>query len=135
MRHFILTLMVAAVAFSNVANAAVVIEDVQLRYGIGNRPSVIYGTFTNHSNAPVYLIKVDSPAFGRIEMHNHIHDGNIMRMRKIERITLPPYKAVSLKSGGLHLMAFQKAEQKDIQITFTFDNAPPQTLSVGVIGK
>lgn len=129
MRHFILALCLLGIATAH-AQAQIAIEDLHLRYGIGDRPSVIYATFTNHSHQPISLVGVSSPSFGRIELHNHLHEGNIMRMRKIERITLPPHKAIKLQTGGLHLMAFDRSEADAITLTFTFDNAPPQTLRV-----
>ena len=49
------------------------------------------------------LVEVSSPA-GMAEMHEMAMDGNVMRMRQVSAIELPPGKPVELKPGGLHLM-------------------------------
>jgi copper(I)-binding protein len=40
-------------------------------------------------------------------MHTHIREGDVMRMRPVPAIDLPPGQAVTLQPGGLHLMLIQ----------------------------
>lgn len=49
------------------------------------------------------LVEVKSSA-GTTEMHEMAMDGDVMRMRPVSVIDLPPGQPVELKPGGLHLM-------------------------------
>ena len=115
------------------AAADMAISDVKLHTGIGKRPSVAYARLENRNAAPDALIKVESPAFKRIELHTYKHaqDG-MMRMRRIKRIALPAGEAVKLRSGGHHLMlfGFRGETGSPVALTFTFADSPPQTINV-----
>ncbi len=50
------------------------------------------------------LLSATSPAATRVELHTHIRDGEVMRMRAVEAIEVPAGGAVTLAPGGLHLM-------------------------------
>jgi copper(I)-binding protein len=50
------------------------------------------------------LIGVTSPVAGTAEVHEMRMDGDIMRMRRITKLDLPPGQTVELKPGGYHLM-------------------------------
>jgi copper(I)-binding protein len=39
-----------------------------------------------------------------VEIHTHMRDGDVMRMRPVSGIDLPAGQAVTLQPGGLHLM-------------------------------
>jgi len=45
-----------------------------------------------------------SEVAGSTELHDMKMDGNVMRMRPIESLSLPPGQTVSLRPGGHHLM-------------------------------
>ena len=53
------------------------------------------------------LIKILTPVCKYTELHNHIHEGNIKRMRQIKYITISPKKLTELKPGSLHIMLMQ----------------------------
>lgn len=73
------------------------------------------------------LLGASSPIAGAVELHDHIKDGGIMRMRRVEAIPVPAGKTVTLKPGGLHLMLLElKAplvEGDAFDITLTFEKA------------
>lgn len=50
------------------------------------------------------LLGASSPAAERVELHRMAMEGDVMRMRPVESIELPPGGRVELKPGGLHLM-------------------------------
>ncbi|MBI2311580.1 MAG: copper chaperone PCu(A)C [Betaproteobacteria bacterium] len=50
------------------------------------------------------LVSATSPAAVSVEMHSMAMEGNIMKMRQLDRLDLPAKKVVSFKPGGLHLM-------------------------------
>ncbi len=58
---------------------------------------------TNTGTTPDRLIAVKSPAADKVEIHEMKMDGNIMRMREVEKgIEIPPGATVELKPGGFH---------------------------------
>jgi copper(I)-binding protein len=52
------------------------------------------------------LVGVESPEAERIELHTMAMEGDVMRMRQVEAMDVPADGALSLVSGGDHLMIF-----------------------------
>lgn len=75
------------------------------------------------------LVAASSPAAGRVEIHTHIKDGDVMKMRRLESLDLKPGETRVLAPSGDHFMLFDlKAPLKvgdAIKLTLTFENAGP----------
>jgi len=73
------------------------------------------------------LISVASPVAGRVELHTHIKDGNVMRMRRVDAIAVQPGTSVLLQPHGDHVMLMDlKAPLKEgdlVKLTLTFEKA------------
>jgi copper(I)-binding protein len=73
------------------------------------------------------LIAARSPAAGAAELHNHIMEKGIARMRRVDAIAVPAGKSVVLKPGGYHLMLGDlKAPLKEgdlLKLTLVFEKA------------
>lgn len=50
------------------------------------------------------LVGASSPVAVRAEVHEMRMDGEVMRMREVPALELPPGQAVALAPGGLHVM-------------------------------
>ncbi|MEZ5825472.1 MAG: copper chaperone PCu(A)C [Geminicoccaceae bacterium] len=61
-------------------------------------------TITNEGSEDDRLVAASSDAAGRVELHTHLMDGGVMRMRQVEAIDLPAGETVMLQPGGLHVM-------------------------------
>jgi copper(I)-binding protein len=61
-------------------------------------------TVMNHGKRDDALIAVETAAANRPELHSHIHDKGIMRMRQVEAINIPAGGSAELKPGGDHVM-------------------------------
>jgi periplasmic copper chaperone A len=68
-------------------------------------------TITNNSMHNDKLIAASSNISERTELHTHLLDNGIMRMRQVEHIDLPKGELVALKPGGFHIM-FIKLKNK-----------------------
>ena len=82
----------------------------------------------NGGGAEDRLLAVESPAAGRVELHDMIMENDVMKMRKIEGgIAIPAGETVELTSGGLHLMFMEVkkpfAEGDAVPVTLTFEKA------------
>ena len=79
-----------------------------------------------------YLIAASTPVAGAVELHMHLIDEGVMRMRRIAHIHLPPETPVTLQPGGLHIMLFDlKAPLKpgeEVPLTLTFDDGSRKTV-------
>lgn len=73
------------------------------------------------------LVSVSTPVAGRPEIHTHIMEGDVMKMRKVEAIALKPGESHVLKPMGDHLMLMdlkQPLKEGDlIKLTLTFEKA------------
>lgn len=70
----------------------------------GMQVGVAYITLTNHSDAPVTLTAISGDVSNSIELHTHIMDKDIMKMRKLDSLAIKPHETVTFAPGGLHLM-------------------------------
>jgi periplasmic copper chaperone A len=50
------------------------------------------------------LMSVTSPVAGRAELHTHMMDGDVMKMRRVDSVQLTPGEPVVLKPHGDHIM-------------------------------
>ncbi len=73
------------------------------------------------------LIGASSPVAARAEIHTHIKEGDVMRMRKVEAIALKPKSSAVLKPSGDHVMLMDlKAPLKEgdlVKLTLVFEKA------------
>lgn len=100
------------------------------------RSAAAYLTLRNASDAPVRVVGAESPAAKRVELHNHIMEGNIARMRQVPYIEVPANGAVTLKPGGLHVMMMGLAkplkEGESFRLTLTLAGGKTVTANVPV---
>ena len=87
------------------------------------------------------LIAVKSPAADKVEIHEMKMDGNVMRMRAVEKgLDIPPGATVELKPGGFHVMFMGLkapfAKDAKVPLTLVFEKAGSidVELSVEAIG-
>jgi copper(I)-binding protein len=82
------------------------------------------------------LISANSPAAGRLELHTHIRDGDVMRMRPVNDIPVPANGEVTLQPGGLHLMLIGLTrpmnDGQTIPVTLRFERAGEVTIELAV---
>lgn len=70
------------------------------------RPGALYFTIVNGTKAADRLVGVTSPDCGRAELHNHLHEDGVMRMRKVEGVDIPAGGSVAFAPSGYHVMLF-----------------------------
>ena len=105
------------------------IENPWVRTTIPDRPSAGYMTVRNAGDGADAIVSASSPDAERIELHTHLMENGVMKMRPVEKIDVPAKGSAELKSGGLHLMIFGvKKPLKDgeaLPITVVFEKAGP----------
>ena len=63
-----------------------------------------YMTIRNRGPAADRLVGASSPAAAAVELHVHINEGGVMKMRQVPGYEVPAGGAFELKPGGAHLM-------------------------------
>lgn len=97
-----------------------------------------YFSITNHSKVDDRLVSASSPISGAVEIHNHIEDNGVMKMRQVKGIDIKAGETVELKPGSYHLMMFKAnlpEGQEDVSLTLNYEKAPSVTLIVPVEGR
>jgi copper(I)-binding protein len=116
-----------------------VIQDGWARATLGQlKTSAAYLTVVNEGDETDRLIAAASPAAGRAELHAHLMDGGIARMRPVDAIEVAPGAPVVLEPGGLHVMLMglkaPLAEGETLPLTLTFETAGSIQLELPVLG-
>lgn len=94
-------------------------------------------TITNKGATADKLVAAATPAAAKVELHTHVMDGGVMRMREVEGgIDLPAGATVALAPGGLHVMLLGLAqplkEGEMVPMTLTFRDAGTVAVKVKV---
>lgn len=92
-------------ALSPLASAELLARDAYVRLMPAvARTSAAFMVLANPGPAPLAVVAVESSVAERVELHDHLRDGEVMRMRRVERIEVPPGGQRALEPGGLHVM-------------------------------
>jgi copper(I)-binding protein len=71
----------------------------------GVRASAAYMTLVNAGDADDRLIAAEAPFAARVELHTHLMEDGVAKMREVEGgIPVPAGESVTLEPGGLHVM-------------------------------
>ena len=112
------------------------IEDAWTRAALEGRQGAGFMTIRNSGTVADRLVAASSPVAGRMELHTHIRDGDVMRMRPVQDIPVPAGGSATLQPGGLHLMFMglnrTLAEGTRIPVTLRFAEAGEVTLELEV---
>ncbi|MDO4906558.1 copper chaperone PCu(A)C [Neisseria sp.] len=98
------------------------------------------GAFMNIKNdtrRDDFLIGGSSPVSDKIEVHTHVNDNGVMRMREVEGgIPLKAGQTTELKPGSYHIMFMglkrPLKQGEKVPVTLKFKRAKPQTINVDV---
>lgn len=114
---------------------ALTVSAPKARVTIPSRPAAAYFSVANAGGAD-RLVAASSPAFGRVELHTHLHQDGVMKMMKVEAIDVPAEGEAALAPGGDHVMLFDAVEPLKIgdsfPLTLTFEKAGDVEIMVPV---
>lgn len=73
------------------------------------------------------LVAASSPAAATVEIHTHVHEDGVMKMRRLDALEVKGGETVKLQPGGHHIMLMGLKEPlKDggsLDLTLTFEKA------------
>jgi copper(I)-binding protein len=101
---FVSLLGIASV-FAESANDELVFEQAYVRALPPTQTvTAAFMRLVNNSNAPIVIIGAQSTISEKAEIHAHSHRNGMMRMERVNRISVPAHGEFILASGGHHLM-------------------------------
>lgn len=102
----------------------------------GQPNSASFLTLSNKSSRDHALVSAESPIANVVELHTHVHDKGMMRMRQIDRIVIPAGGSVKLQPGGHHVMLIGLKQMPkpgdNADLTFVFEDGSKITVSAPV---
>lgn len=127
-----------APAWAASAAQAIEVEDPFVRMVPPGAPATAaFMVIQNTSDQDHALVSAKAQVNQVTELHTHIHDKGVMRMREVPQIELPANQTTELAPGGLHIMLIDlKAPIEKgqlIPIELTFEDGSKQTIEA--VGK
>ena len=84
------------------------------------------------------LLGAEADVSKTVELHTHIKDGEVMRMRQVESIAVPANGVAELKPGADHVMFINLhqplAEGQTVPVTLVFAKAGKKVVEMPVLG-
>jgi periplasmic copper chaperone A len=137
-----LSLLAASLMFSAGVLAAaadnVSVQDPYVRLAPPNAPATgAFMVIKNNGDKDVKVLKADNPASKVTELHTHLNEGGVMKMRQVPSIDIKAKGEAVLKPGGLHVMMIDlKAPMKEgdvVPITLSFDDGSSKQVDAKVV--
>ncbi len=73
------------------------------------------------------LVAAKSPLAGKVEIHEHVHEGDVMKMRRVDGVAVAGGQSVTFKPGGYHLMLMDLKhglkQGEKLPLTLVFEKA------------
>ena len=108
---FLASIVCATAVAGNPALAQVTVDAAWSRATVATTPvGVAYLTMTNKAKDGDVLVSASFVGAGRVELHEHIKQGDVMQMRQVKVIALPAGQSVKLQPSGLHIMLMELKE-------------------------
>lgn len=77
----------------------------------GSEVSAAYLTLHNHSQEALTIQQVSSPEFAKVEIHESMTVDDVIRMRRLDSLTLDAGTSTRFVSGGKHLMLIEPVSE------------------------
>ena len=114
------------------------VQDPYVRLAPPNAPATAaFMVIRNGGDKDVKVVKADNPVSRVTELHTHINDGGVMKMRPVPAIEVKAKGEAVLQPGGLHVMMIDlKAPMKEgdsVPVTLTFDDGSSKQVDAKVV--
>lgn len=119
------------------AEADIAVTDAYVRMAPPGTPTTgAFMTLKNTGSTDRKLLRAESPAAKTVELHNHINDNGVMKMRPVKEIDIKSQGQAELKPGSYHVMLIDLTqplkENETIPLTLTFDDGSTKKIDAPV---
>ncbi|MFT6928408.1 MAG: copper(I)-binding protein [Psychromonas sp.] len=126
-------LLLSAQSFAN----PLTVEDLYVRATPPNsKNSAAFMVIKNTAKKDIKLIAAGSDIASRVELHNHVMDNGLMKMRQVKEIIIKAESSVALQPGGYHVMFLNLKqplkEGQSVTLSLSFDNGQQLTVDAPV---
>lgn len=137
-----LSLLAASLLFSAGVLAAaadnVSVENPYVRLAPPSAPTTgAFMVIRNNGDKDIKVLKAENPASRLTELHTHLNEGGVMKMRPVPAIEIKAKGEAVLQPGGLHVMLIDlKAPLKEgdvVPITLGFDDGSSKKVEAKVV--
>lgn len=116
----------------------VTVQDPYVRLAPPNAPATgAFMVIKNTGDKDVKVLKADNPASRVTELHTHLNENGVMKMRPVAAIEVKAKGQAVLQPGGLHVMMIDlKAPMKEgdiVPITLSFDDGSSKQVDAKVV--
>jgi copper(I)-binding protein len=130
-------LLLSAGALAGSADA-VSVDQPYVRLAPPNAPATgAFMVIRNGGDKDVRVVRADNPVSRVTELHTHLNEGGVMKMRPVAAIEVKAKGKAVLEPGGLHVMMIDlKAPMKEgdsIPITLTFADGSSKQVDAKVV--
>jgi periplasmic copper chaperone A len=134
---FLAAALPAGAALAAGAADAIMVHDPYVREVPPGTPNTgAFMMLMNMGDKDVKLVKAASPVAKVAELHTHINDNGIMKMRPVAAIDVKAKGDATLKPGGLHVMLIDLKrplkEGDKVAITLGFDDGSSKQIEAPV---
>ena len=100
---------------SNLWAASIAVEGAYVRH-MPPTQSVTgaFMVFKNTTDSDRAVISAQSDVADKVELHTHLHEGGVMKMREVDKIDIPAGAETVLEPGGLHIMLIGLKQPLDL---------------------
>jgi len=114
------------------------VQNPYVRLAPPNAPATgAFMVIKNNGDKDVKVLKADNPVSRVTELHTHLNEGGVMKMRLVPAIEVKAKGEAVLQPGGLHVMMIDlKAPMKEgdvVPITLTFDDGSSKQIEAKVV--
>lgn len=114
------------------------VQEPYIRLAPPNAPATgAFMVIRNNGDKDVKVLKADNPVSRVTELHTHLNEDGVMKMRPVAAIDVKAKGETVLKPGGLHVMMIDlKAPMKEgdvVPITLTLDDGSTKQIEAKVV--
>jgi len=113
------------------------IENPRARPSLGvAKNTAAFFTIHNNTGKADKLVSAEGTVSRKVELHTHLKENGVFKMRQVPHIDIPANGMVELKSGGLHVMVIGVHSPLKVgdkfKLKLNFEHAKPMTITVPV---
>ncbi|PKO89634.1 MAG: hypothetical protein CVU16_11750 [Betaproteobacteria bacterium HGW-Betaproteobacteria-10] len=114
------------------------VDNPYVRLAPPNAPATgAFMVIKNNGDKEIKVLKADNPVSRVTELHTHLNEGGVMKMRPVPGIDIKAKGEAVLQPGGLHIMMIDlKAAMKEgdvLPITLTFGDDSTKQVDAKVV--
>ncbi|MGV6827294.1 MAG: copper chaperone PCu(A)C [bacterium] len=140
MKHLISSLLFSVLlhgtVYAGAANGLIILDAYVRAVPTGQPNSAAFMKIENPTTVAHAVVDARSPVANVVELHTHINEDGMMKMRRIPSIHLPAGGETVLQPGGLHVMLIGlRSDLKPgdmVDVTLVFDDGSEKLIQAPV---